>query len=146
LKIRKPKINFFSEEIDFNFKRKQKHKDWLISVANSEGFSISALNYIFSNDDYLLKINQDFLQHDTYTDIITFDNSSQKGKIDGEIYISVDRIKENAQIQQIGFDSELHRVMAHGLLHLCGYKDKSEADIKKMREKEDEAIEKFVNA
>ena len=104
------------------------------------------MNYIFSNDDYLLKINQDFLQHDTYTDIITFDNSSQKGKIDGEIYISVDRIKENAQIQQIGFDSELHRVMAHGLLHLCGYKDKSEADIKKMREKEDEAIEKFVNA
>ncbi len=143
----KPKINFFIEEIDhFLLKQKQKHKDWLIKIADNEGFSISALNYIFSNDDYLLKINQDFLQHDTYTDIITFDNSSLKGKIDGEIYISVDRIKENAQIQQIGFDLELHRVMAHGLLHLCGYKDKSEADIKKMREKEDEAIEKFVNA
>jgi len=143
----KPKINFFNEEIDhFLLKQKQKHKNWLIAIAHREGFTISQLNYIFASDEYVLKINQDFLHHDTYTDVITFDTASDRKNIAGEIYISIVRVKENAQRLKTDFEEELHRVMAHGLLHLCGNGDKTDAEIKIMREKEEEAIGEFVNA
>jgi probable rRNA maturation factor len=136
----KPLIQFFIEGIDFTLKQKQKHKDWLLLVAKSESFEIKELNYIFSTDEFILKINQDFLDHDTLTDIITFDNSLEKGKIEGEIYISIERVKENASIEKTNFETELNRVMVHGLLHLCSYKDKTVDEQNLMRKKEDEAL------
>lgn len=138
-----PRINFFTEEVTFTFKEKQKTKNWLIQIAEKENFAIVELNYIFTTDEYLLKINQDFLNHDTYTDIITFDNSEKDGKITGEIYISIERIRENALTEKTTFDSEFRRVMAHGLLHLCGYKDKTANEVALMRNKEDETLQMF---
>lgn len=139
----KPKINFFSDDVAFELKHKNKYKQWLISVALSEGKAIDELNYIFCSDEALLQINIDFLQHDTLTDIITFDNSTEKNNILGEIYISIDRVKENALVFSTSFDNELRRVLAHGLLHLCGYKDKTEKEQKQMREAEERAISFF---
>ena len=101
------------------------------------------LNYIFLNDEALLKINKEYLNHDTYTDIITFDNSEEKKSIEGDIFISVDRIRENAFMFHVSFETEMIRVMAHGLLHLCGYLDKKKKDIKNMREKENYYMEQY---
>jgi rRNA maturation RNase YbeY len=115
----------------------------LKKVAKKEGYSIVGLNYIFCSDEYLLQINKDFLEHDYYTDIITFDQSEVKGKIEGDIFISIDRVKDNAKTVGSTFTQELHRVLAHGLLHLTGYKDKTPKDAKKMRAKEEEALGKL---
>ncbi|MFN0049336.1 MAG: rRNA maturation RNase YbeY [Cytophagales bacterium] len=142
----KPKIHFFAESIDFKLAKKQKQREWLTKITENEGFAIDELNFIFTTDDYLLKINQDFLQHDTLTDIITFDNASQKDEIVGEIYISIERVIENAKAENVAFDLELKRVMAHGILHLCGYNDKSKSEIETMRKKENEALNLFTNA
>lgn len=109
---------------------------WLEKLIISEGKKPGEIQYIFCDDDYLLKVNQDFLQHDYYTDVITFDYV--KGKtISGDIFVSLPRISENAVNIQKDFNSELHRVLAHGLLHLCGYKDKTDEEISEMRRKED---------
>lgn len=132
-------IYFHIEEIDFKLKKKKKIRNWLTELAQTEEKIIEDLNYIFCSDNYLLKINKTHLNHDYYTDVITFDYCDNK-TISGDIFISIDRIKENAQTFDKSFKSELKRVMAHGLLHLMGYKDKNEADAIKMRKMEDFAL------
>jgi probable rRNA maturation factor len=118
-------------------------KKWLQSIASEENFKIKDLNYVFCTDEYLLDINIQHLNHDTYTDIITFDLSSDTSLpiIDAEIYISVDRVRENASKFDKTLPNELSRVLTHGILHLCGYKDKSPSEQKIMREKEDYYIQ-----
>jgi len=107
-------------------------------VATAEGQSIGEINYIFCSDEYILSINEEYLNHDYYTDIITFDNrDNTQDDIEADIFVSVDRVQENAQMIQVPFDTELRRVMVHGLLHLLGYHDKSEEEISQMREKEE---------
>lgn len=134
-------ISFHTEEVSFKLQNKIKHKQWLQAVANEEQKKIGELNYVFCSDAYLLEINQNYLQHDTYTDIVTFDNSDNPKIIEGDIFISYDRIKENAV--KFGTESsELQRVMVHGLLHLCGYKDKVKADKALMTSKENYYLDK----
>jgi probable rRNA maturation factor len=132
-----PKINFFTEDIKYTLKQKTKVKSWITATIAAEGYQLAELNFILCSDDYLLRINQDYLQHDDYTDVITFDNSEELKMIVGDIFISVDRIKENAK--QFGADewTELCRVIIHGTLHLLGYKDKTKAAKTKMTAKED---------
>ena len=120
-------------------------KSWLKAIAEKEKFSIKELTYIFMTDEELLKINIEYLNHDTYTDIITFDNSEIKGKIESDIFISVERVEANAQKFNTTFENELLRIMAHGLLHLCGYKDKKKTDIEMMRKKEEESLALWLN-
>lgn len=132
-----PAINFFQEDISYTLKQKNKLKQWIKATIAAEGFKLSELNYIFCSDAYLLTINQQYLDHDTYTDIITFDNSEDEGIITGDIFISAERISENASKFNVDAATEMHRVMIHGALHLLGYKDKSPADKKLMTEKED---------
>ncbi len=136
-------ISFLSEEASFKLKDKLLLKRWLKAIAEKEKKSIQNLHYIFCNDERVFSINKEFLKHSTLTDIITFDYC-EKNKISGEIYISVDRVNENARKFDVTTQHETLRVMAHGLLHLMGYKDKSEKDIKGMRKKEDAAIELFL--
>lgn len=130
-------INFFYEDVDFRLDNETTHAQWLLDCAQKESREIEEINYIFCSDDYLHKINLEYLDHDTYTDIITFDNSQSDGDIESDIYISIDRVRENADTFNNPFSRELQRVMSHGLLHLLGYKDKAEEDEKIMREKED---------
>lgn len=136
-------IQFFSEDVSFNLPNKQKRKAWLKELAKTELFKIVELNYIFCSDTYLHQINLEYLNHDTYTDIITFDNSETEGKIEGDIFISIDRVKENASHHQVDPETELSRVISHGLFHLLGYKDKSKKDVEMMRSKEELAITLF---
>lgn len=136
-------IAFLTEDITFKLKEKLKHKAWLKDVAKVEGFKIGELNYIFCSDAYLLDINQKYLGHDTLTDIVTFDNSEDPSILEGDIFISVERVRENA----LTFDtesSELKRVMVHGLLHLIGYKDKGKAQKELMSKKENEHLTKIL--
>ena len=135
-------IAFLSEDITFELKEKLKHKAWLKDAAKAEGFKIGELNYIFCSDAYLLDINQKYLGHDTLTDIVTFDNSEEPEMIEGDIFISIERVRENA----LKFDtaeSELKRVMVHGLLHLAGYKDKDKAQKELMTIKENEHLKTY---
>lgn len=106
---------------------------------------LANLSYIFCSDDHLLGINKDFLKHDFYTDVITFDLSSFKTETEGEVYLSVDRIKDNARQLGVSFTEELHRVIFHGALHLCGYKDKKKEDILLMRKKEEEYLKSYFS-
>lgn len=130
------KINFFTEEIDFKLKNKKYLRSWIEATIVAENYVLKEVNYIFCPDAYLLKINQDYLRHDTYTDIITFDNADTEKEIVGDIFISAERVAENASTYQLAFLQELYRVMIHGALHLCGYKDKSPKDKKLMTGKE----------
>lgn len=134
-------INYFFENID----TRNIHPDitaWLENLIITEDKKPGDISYIFCDDDYLLKVNQDYLDHDYYTDVITFDYV--KGKtISGDIFVSLPRILENADLLAQDFERELRRVLAHGVLHLCGYKDKSEADAREMREKEEFYLAKF---
>lgn len=132
-----PAIQFFEEDISYKLKNKKSVRQWITETIQAEGFKLDHLNYIFCSDDYLLKINQQYLNHDTFTDIITFDNSSQKGVIAGDIFISIERIRENARLFKTAETDELHRVIVHGTLHLLGYGDKSATAKKKMTLKED---------
>lgn len=135
-------IQFCSEDITFSLKEKLKHKAWLNEVAKQEGKKILELSYVFCSDDYLLQINQEYLNHDTLTDIVTFDNSEDPKKIEGDIFISIDRVKENGE--KLGTsETELERVMVHGLLHLLGYKDKKKEDKALMTDKEDFYIKQY---
>lgn len=117
-------------------------KTFVLSMLKEEKKVVSKIDYIFCSDRYLLQINRDFLQHDYYTDIITFD-LSENVKIVGEIYISVDRVKENAAVHKSTFTCELLRVIFHGVLHLCGYKDKTKNELTLMRQKEDYYLRYF---
>ncbi|TWJ03490.1 rRNA maturation RNase YbeY [Mucilaginibacter frigoritolerans] len=132
-----PAIQFFEEDISYKLKNKTAVRQWINETVLAEGFKLKELNYIFCSDDYLLQINQQYLDHDTYTDIITFDNSEKDKVIVGDIFISIERIRENALKFNITETNELHRVIIHGALHLLGYKDKSTADKQKMTFKED---------
>ena len=135
-------IQFCTEDITFSLKEKLKHKAWLNEVAKQEGKKILELSYVFCSDNYLLQINQEYLNHDTLTDIVTFDNSEDPKKIEGDIFISIDRVKENGE--KLGTsETELERVMVHGLLHLLGYKDKKKEDKALMTEKEDFYIKQY---
>jgi probable rRNA maturation factor len=135
-------IQFCTEDITFSLQEKLKHKAWLNEVAKQEGKKILELSYVFCSDKYLLQINQEYLNHDTLTDIVTFDNSEDPKKIEGDVFISIDRVKENGE--QLGTtETELERVMVHGLLHLLGYKDKKKEDKAVMTEKEDFYIKQY---
>lgn len=121
-------IHFFLEGVAYKVKNKTILRKWLKDSITNEGFRLKELNFIFCDDDYLLSINQKYLKHNTFTDIITFDNSSKKHDISGDIFISIDRIRENALTYNVSEHDELHRVMIHGTLHLLGYPDKEKAD------------------
>ena len=140
----KAEIFFFKEGVQFLLRNKSEISKWLIAVAKKKKKKILSLNYIFVNDNFLLKMNRKYLNHDTFTDIITFDNSfesNSKNNISGEIYISIDRVKDNAKNLGNSANDELHRVMAHGLLHLCGFGDKTPKEIKRMRAEEENALD-----
>ncbi len=129
-------IKFFNEQIDFLPENPQVLQKWITSVIESKGFDAGTINYIFCTDEYLFVLNQRFLNHDTYTDIITFDYTVDR-VISGDIFISVDRVKDNATNYKKTFENELQRVMIHGILHLCGQEDKSESDNVEMHTQED---------
>lgn len=131
---------------DFNFKlnNEKEISRWIVSVISSEGFKEGEINYIFCDDRYLFKLNKEYLNHDTLTDIISFDYT-MGNEINGDIFISIERVIENANEYKVEFSEELHRVMVHGILHYCGYKDKSEMETQKMRHKENHYIEKLQN-
>ncbi len=135
------KIHFHNADTSYILKNKRLISSWITSTIKDEVRQLAEISYIFCTDDYLLKINQEHLNHDTYTDIITFDYT-EDGIISSEIYISVDRVKENAKNLSIAALDEMHRVIIHGVLHLCGYKDKSEKQAKTMRTKEDYYLRK----
>jgi len=134
-------INFYSEN-DFEFQEEKSFDTWIRKVISSEEKQLGEINYIFCDDHYLYKINLKFLDHDTYTDIISFDNS-ERDELNGDIFISIDRVTENAKEYNVDFSDELKRVMIHGILHLCGYGDKTESEAALMRQKEDEKIALF---
>ncbi|MEZ5021985.1 MAG: rRNA maturation RNase YbeY [Chitinophagales bacterium] len=138
--MKKSTINFFAEDITLPNQLNVDYKKWISKVVDLEGYELSELSYIFCSDEYLLNINKEYLNHDYYTDIITFDNSEEDNLIAGDIFVSIDRVEENATELNVSFENELKRVMIHGVLHLCGYGDKSEEEEKLMREKEEEAI------
>ena len=133
-------IQFFTEDIRFDLPDKRKRKAWLKSLASAEKFTIGELNYIFCSDEHLYEINLEYLNHNTYTDIITFDNSEEENKIEGDIFISIERVRENAQKENVPEADELSRVISHGLFHLMGYKDKSKEQVQEMRTQEEKAI------
>jgi len=130
------KIFFFNADRTGNFKNKTIIKDLIESLFKEEKVSLDRINYIFCSDEYLFAINRTYLKHNTLTDIITFPLSDQNNPVFAEIYISVERIKENAKAYNVSYQNEFLRVMIHGALHLCGYKDKSQSDRQKMRAKE----------
>jgi len=132
-------VNFFSEDIEFKLPDEARIRTWIGKTLALEGKSAAAINYIFTSDAYLHRMNVDYLDHDTLTDVITFPYS-ESDEIEGDIFISIDRIRDNAQQFGAAFDVELRRVMAHGALHLCGYLDKTPEDKQRMSVKEDEAI------
>jgi probable rRNA maturation factor len=130
-------IHFFNEDISFKVPNIRQTKAWLKATAQAEGFKLNQLNYIFCSDEYLLGVNRQYLNHDFYTDIITFDNGEMEDEIEGDIFVSIERVRENAAEFKKKFEEELKRVLVHGVLHLSGYGDKTEEEEKTMREKED---------
>ena len=121
-------------------------KAFIERAIKKEGLHIETLQYIFCSDKYILGINKSYLQHDYYTDIISFDLSETKGKLIGEVYISIERVKDNAKTHKNSLKEELLRVIFHGALHFCGYKDKKPADIKKMRAQEDKWLKSYLKS
>ena len=139
-------ISFFSENIKFNLKDKRIIQKWIKFVIESEDKKTGNINYIFCEDNFLTDINIKYLNHDTLTDIITFNyNEKNSNSINGDIYISVDRVRENSDKFKVPFITELHRVIIHGVLHLLGYKDKTKVDKNTMREKEDNCLSLLQN-
>lgn len=132
-------IGFFSEDTDFLPADQEKLSQWIIKVIESEGNTPGAVSFIFCSDEYLLKMNIEHLQHDYYTDIITFDYC-EGPVVSGDLFISVDRVRENASELRIPFEDELHRVMVHGVLHLLGHGDKTEAEERAIRAREDKHL------
>ena len=135
-------IRFSSQSVDFELSKASEVKKWLSDVIRRRGKSIGNINYLFCDDEYLLGVNRQYLDHDTYTDIITFDYVAG-GLISGDILISVDRVGENAVKFGVLFEHELRRVIVHGVLHLLGQGDKSEDEAKEMRRLEEEALTLF---
>ncbi|SMC69427.1 rRNA maturation RNase YbeY [Pedobacter africanus] len=141
----KAKIHFFTEDITYTLKKKTAIKDWLKHAVTAEGYVLEELNFIFCSDEYLLRINQEYLQHDDYTDVITFDNSEQPKTIAGDVFISIERIRENAKGLKVSAHDELCRVIIHGTLHLLGYKDKDKAAKRQMTAREDHYLSLLQN-
>ena len=133
-------IHFFTENISFVLDKEDKTAAWIEKVLVGEGYKVKNINYIFCSDDHLLTLNQQYLNHDTFTDIITFDHSEQSVNLEADIYVSIDRVRDNASSLKKDFAEELHRVLIHGLLHLIGLEDKTEADRQEMRRKEDACL------
>jgi len=132
----------FNYEMDFQLDNEELMSRWIANTIVSEGFTAGEINYIFCDDAYLLDLNIEFLNHDTLTDIISFDYTLGK-LINGDVYISIERVRENADDFGVSFANELHRVMIHGILHYCGYKDKTKDEITEMRSKENYYISKL---
>lgn len=132
----------FNYETDFELQNESNYEAWIEAIIESEDFTEGEINYIFCDDEYLHKINVEYLDHDTLTDIISFDYTIGN-LVSGDIFISVERVIENAKEYEVSFETELLRVMAHGVLHYCGFKDKSEEDAKIMRQKENEKMTMF---
>lgn len=130
----------FNYETDFKLSNENQIESWIESIIIAENYKVGELNFIFCDDDYIHKINVEFLKHDTFTDIISFDYKVGK-KLHGDIYISVERVLDNAKDFKVNFQEELQRVIIHGILHFCGYKDKTKKDAHLMRLKENEALE-----
>lgn len=129
-------------ETTFELDRKEKYTEWIILISQNEQSVIGQLNYIFCDDAYLANINLNYLNHDSFTDIITFDYS-KGAELSGDIFISIERVMDNSKTFETTFENELKRVMAHGILHLVGYNDKTKEEQKVMRDKEDKAIKLF---
>lgn len=136
-------IRFFNEDVPYKLLQKRVISQWLKQQATLEGFTIGDLNYIFCSDEHVLQVNRDYLQHDYYTDIITFDQSEEEDLLEGDIFISVDRVADNASQLAIKPEQEMRRVLAHGMLHLCGYGDKTDEEEVQMRQKEDEWLKEL---
>ena len=135
-----PEIHFTTNDIEFELADEEAVASWIIAGIEEEGFDLQRIDFIFCSDEYLLQINKEYLQHDDYTDIITF--PLEEDPILGEIYISIDRVRENASTFEIPFEKELLRVIIHGVLHLCGYDDHDDSDIEEIRSKEEYYLEK----
>ncbi len=129
-------ISYNNIDNNFRIKDKIKIKKWILKSIEAEKKNVNFISFNFCSDGFILELNNNALKHNYYTDIITFELNNKNENIEGDIYISVDRVKENAKIVKESFTDELHRVIIHGVLHLCGYKDKSSKESKKMREKE----------
>ncbi len=138
-------VKFYSHDRALSLKDRKRLKQFLIGLFKIEKKKFSNLTYIFCSDEYLLDINNEFLKHDFYTDVVTFDLSLNKEETIGEIYISVDRVRDNAKKANITLNSELHRVIFHAALHLCGYKDKKTEERTIMEQKEDFYLKKYFN-
>ncbi len=136
-------INFFCEDVSFVLKNKAKIRTWIFTIIESYKKKSQTINYIFCSDEHLRKVNIDYLQHDYYTDIITFDNAEYEDQIQGDLYISIDRIRENSADFGVSFETELHRVLIHGILHLIGYQDDTDEAESEMRVLETKALEIF---
>ena len=137
------KVNFFFDEVAPTLRNRKALKQFIISIFRNEGKALGSINYIFSNDKSVYKINKEYLNHDELTDIITFRLSEKGRPIIAEVYISTDRVRENAISHGATFASELHRVIFHGILHLCGFTDKTTSGKRKMRKKENEYLTKY---
>lgn len=133
-------ISFYAEDVAFTLPDQEKIKQWIAQVIDEHKYALEELSYIFCSDEYLYQINVEYLDHDTYTDIITFNNSDIPDTIEGDIFISLDRVRDNATEMRIPFEEELHRVLIHGVLHLLGFNDHTSEEEALMREKEDMCI------
>lgn len=142
-KVSKIQFNYINQS--FYLPQRTKLKGFILELFKDEGVKVEFVNYIFCSDQYLLQINQDFLNHDTFTDIITFQYNNLRAAVQSDIYISVDRVKENALTYNTRVVEELYRVVFHGALHLCGYKDKAKKDIAVMRNKERHYLARYVS-
>ncbi|MCD4772050.1 MAG: rRNA maturation RNase YbeY [Bacteroidales bacterium] len=138
--MKEAKINIFTQGIKFTIEKEKEFKDWIIEVIVNEGKNTGEINFIYCSDKYLLEINKKFLQHDFYTDIVTFDNSEKANEISGDIFISYERVVENAVKLSELLEYEISRVTIHGILHLIGYNDSNSKEIEEMRNKEDQYI------
>ncbi|MFT2009689.1 rRNA maturation RNase YbeY [Pontibacter sp. 13R65] len=133
-------IEFVSEDIDFSLANPDKVSDWIATVIEQNEQELESLTYIFCSDDYLHQINLEYLDHDTLTDIITFNNADEEGTIEGDVFVSIDRVRDNAATLGTTFEDELHRVIIHGVLHLLGFKDKTDKQAALMRQQEDSCL------
>ena len=139
------KIKFFASQTQPTLNNRKKLKQFLLDIFRNEGKNLETLIYIFCTDKYLLSLNRDFLSHDYYTDVISFDLSANRNIVSGEIYISIDRVRDNAMIQKESAKNELHRVIFHGALHLCGYKDNNITNKERMRAEEDKLLHLYFS-
>ena len=134
--MEKESVLFFKENVTFRLMNRDKLQHWIHNAIKQEGYKLRCINFIFCSDPYLRKLNKIYLMHDYFTDIVTFDNSTEKKIIEGDVFISIDRVKINATLYNVSFNEELQRVMIHGVLHLTGYSDKNSKEKINMKKRE----------